>query len=47
LSENGLVVRITSLIAISGFISVFTNAAQFGSLFTAIWNKCKYGDLDG
>ena len=42
LGEKGLVMNITSLIAVSGFIQIFTNFAQFGEIFTCCYNRFKY-----
>jgi hypothetical protein len=42
LGENGLVMNITSLIAVSGAIQICTNFVQFGEIFNSICNCCKY-----
>jgi hypothetical protein len=38
LSESGLVMKVTSLIAVSGFIEIMTNFVQFGDIFRKIMN---------
>lgn len=42
LSDTGLVMKVTSLIAVSGFIQIMTNFVQFGEIIGSIMNKCKY-----
>jgi hypothetical protein len=41
LNENGLVMKVTSLVAISGAVSIGLNAVQIGSLFNCVLNKFK------
>lgn len=41
LSENGLVTKVTSLVAVSGAIQIFLNAAQLGSLFSCLLTRLK------
>jgi len=41
LNENGLVMKVTSLVAVSGAVSIGLNAVQIGSIFTCLLNKYK------
>lgn len=45
-SENGLVMKVTSLVAVSGGIQIFLNAAQMGTLFSCILNRFKLKDKE-
>ena len=42
LSENGLVVKVMSLVAVSGLVQIGMNIAQPGALISFVLNKCKY-----
>jgi hypothetical protein len=42
LNDNGLVMKVTSLVAVSGFIQILTNTVQVGTLFSCIFNRIKY-----
>jgi hypothetical protein len=42
LTQNGIVIKIMSLVAISGVVNVVMNALQIGSLITCLLNKWKY-----
>lgn len=46
LDQNGLLMKVTSLIAVSGFINIANNAIQLGTLFSCLMNKFKYNDKD-
>lgn len=41
LSENGIVTKVSSLVAVSGGIQIFLNAVQLGSTFSCLMNKIK------
>ena len=42
LSQYGLVVKVMSLVAVSGLVQIGTNIAQPGALLTYVKNCCKY-----
>lgn len=42
LNQNGIVIKIMSLVAVSGVVNMLMNALQIGSLVTCLVNKWKY-----
>jgi hypothetical protein len=42
LNDNGLVMKVTSLIAVSGCIQILLNAVQIGTIFSCLLNKLEF-----